>query len=329
MLKTRLDGLEAQFLERLEAHLQGQLLEIPEDIDYAVLPHLTGEAAIWYGRNEASFLSFEEFKRRFKAKFLGPGRYQKLWNATEAQQDPEEPVAVFVHRMRSLCLQYRPNWPEADLVDHIIARMTRTKPAVPSKDSKDTQSPQAPKCWFCSGNHLDDDCPRRTRKSDLQHPQPDPEPRETARNRPPQTGMVCTTVEAVRIQDISTQMHGQAVLDLFHAAISEDPANPERTSGPSIATPTVDSRPTPDAPLLGPTKPRIHTTAKPKPDKRQTATDMAQEPSYVGEGRRPPLQRKEPHAPPLGPTERIKLHVDCTTLLELYLEYYTYTEHMR
>ncbi|KAK9753726.1 hypothetical protein QE152_g1880 [Popillia japonica] len=38
----------SNFLERLEAHLQGQLLEIPEDIDYAVLPHLTGEAAIWW-----------------------------------------------------------------------------------------------------------------------------------------------------------------------------------------------------------------------------------------------------------------------------------------
>ncbi|KAK9687351.1 Retrotransposon gag protein [Popillia japonica] len=114
----------SSFLEQLEAHLQGQHLEIPEDIDYAVLPHLTGEAAIWYGRNEASFLSFEEFKRRFKAKFLGPGRHKKLWDATEAQQDPEEPVAVFVHRMRRLCLQYSPNWPEADLVDHIIAKMT-------------------------------------------------------------------------------------------------------------------------------------------------------------------------------------------------------------
>ncbi|KAK9687350.1 hypothetical protein QE152_g36521 [Popillia japonica] len=116
--------------------------------------------------------------------------------------------------------------------------------------------------------------------------------------------MVCTTVEAVRMQDIPPQMHGQAVLDLFFAAISEDLAHPERASGPSIRTPTVDSRPTPDAPPLGSTKPRIHTTDKPELNKCQTATDMAQGPSYVGEGQQRPTPspqqpaRVETPAPP-------------------------------
>ncbi|KAK9753669.1 hypothetical protein QE152_g1878 [Popillia japonica] len=106
MLKTRLDGLEAQL-----------------DVISRCL-----------GQTTYLTTGGDDISRLAAAKFLGPGRYQKLWNATEAQQDPEEPVAVFVHRMRSLCLQYRPNWPEADLyrpnwpeadlVDHIIARMT-------------------------------------------------------------------------------------------------------------------------------------------------------------------------------------------------------------
>ncbi|KAK9709959.1 hypothetical protein QE152_g26293 [Popillia japonica] len=75
------------------------------------------------------------------------------------------------------------------LQDLTLNERPRTQPAVPSKDRKIKQSPRAPSCWFCSGNHLEDDCPYRTWESDLQHPRPDPEPRELTRNRPPQTEM--------------------------------------------------------------------------------------------------------------------------------------------
>ncbi|KAK9696074.1 hypothetical protein QE152_g32141 [Popillia japonica] len=72
------------------------------------------------------------------------------------------------------------------LQDLTVDERPRTQPAVPSKDRKVKQSPRAPSCWFSSGNHQEDDCPYRTWESDLQHPRPDPEPREVTRNRPPQ-----------------------------------------------------------------------------------------------------------------------------------------------
>ncbi|KAK9659696.1 hypothetical protein QE152_g41621, partial [Popillia japonica] len=37
----------AVFLQRLEVHLRNHQLQTPEDIDDAILPHLTGEAAAW------------------------------------------------------------------------------------------------------------------------------------------------------------------------------------------------------------------------------------------------------------------------------------------
>ncbi|KAK9738165.1 hypothetical protein QE152_g10048 [Popillia japonica] len=112
------------FLQRLEILLQGHNLETPEDIDDAILPHLTGEAATWYGRNKASFLSLEEFQRRFRVELTGHKRQKALRDATETQQSPKEPVTAFAQRLRRLCLRLNPDWPEAALVDHIIAKMT-------------------------------------------------------------------------------------------------------------------------------------------------------------------------------------------------------------
>ncbi|KAK9694516.1 hypothetical protein QE152_g33498 [Popillia japonica] len=92
----------AVFLQRLEVHLQDHNLQTPEDIDDAILPHLTGEAATWYGRNQASFLTLTEFQRRFRA----------------------EPITAFAQRLRRPCLRLNPDWPEPALLDHIISKMT-------------------------------------------------------------------------------------------------------------------------------------------------------------------------------------------------------------
>ncbi|KAK9720173.1 Retrotransposon gag protein [Popillia japonica] len=114
----------AVFLQRLEVHLRNHQLQTPEDIDDAILPHLTGEAAAWYGRNRASFLTLSEFQRRFQAEFTGHKRQKALRDATEVQQGPREPVTAFAQRLRRLCLRLNPDWPEAALVDHIICKMT-------------------------------------------------------------------------------------------------------------------------------------------------------------------------------------------------------------
>ncbi|KAK9716791.1 Retrotransposon gag protein [Popillia japonica] len=114
----------AVFLQRLEVHLRNHQLQTPEDIDDAILPHLTGEAATWYGRNQASFLTLAEFQRRFRAEFTGYKRQKALRDATEVQQGPREPVTAFAQRLRRLCLRLNPDWPEAALVDHIICKMT-------------------------------------------------------------------------------------------------------------------------------------------------------------------------------------------------------------
>ncbi|KAK9680445.1 hypothetical protein QE152_g39082, partial [Popillia japonica] len=109
---------------RLEVHLRNHQLQTPEDIDDAILPHLTSEAATWYGRNRASFLTLAEFQRRFRAEFTGYKRQKALRDATEVQQGPREPVTAFAQRLRRLCLRLNPDWPEAALVDHIICKMT-------------------------------------------------------------------------------------------------------------------------------------------------------------------------------------------------------------
>ncbi|KAK9703805.1 Endonuclease-reverse transcriptase [Popillia japonica] len=115
----------AVFLQRLEVHLRNHQLQTPEEIDDAILPHLPGEAATWYGKNQASFLTLAEFQRRFRAEFTGYKRQKALRDATEVQQSPREPVTAFAQRLRHLCLRLKnPDWPEAALVDHIISKMT-------------------------------------------------------------------------------------------------------------------------------------------------------------------------------------------------------------
>ncbi|KAK9754485.1 hypothetical protein QE152_g1198 [Popillia japonica] len=148
------------YLARLEAHTKGRTIYTPEDVDDLVRPYLTGEAtrwyqqhegsfmnmgefsqrfkaeflssrrrrdlreAMWYQQHEGSFMNMGEFSQRFKAEFLSSRRRRDLREAMEEQQDPAEPPAAFVNKLRRLCLRFDPDWEEAELVSHIVERMT-------------------------------------------------------------------------------------------------------------------------------------------------------------------------------------------------------------
>lgn len=69
-------------------------------------------------------MSMEEFNGRFRAEFLSSKRWKELRDAIELQQTPRQPVGVFAARPRRLCLRFDPDWPEADLGNHITTRMS-------------------------------------------------------------------------------------------------------------------------------------------------------------------------------------------------------------
>ncbi|KAK9686722.1 hypothetical protein QE152_g36968 [Popillia japonica] len=112
------------YLARLAAHTKGGTIHTPEDVDDLVRPYLTGEATRWYQQHEGSFMNMGEFSQRFKAEFLSSRRRRKLREAMEKQQDPAEPPAAFANKLRRLCLRFDPDWDEAELVSHIVERMT-------------------------------------------------------------------------------------------------------------------------------------------------------------------------------------------------------------
>lgn len=112
------------FLDRARPYLQRQRLLIPEDMDTAIQPYLAGDAATWYKRHAGSITDTEDFELRFKDEFLNPRREKELHHATGTLQKSDEPPDAFVSRMKTLCLRYNPDWPEAKLVTHIVNLMT-------------------------------------------------------------------------------------------------------------------------------------------------------------------------------------------------------------